>query len=221
MRFTDQSFQAHVVLVHGLWLNGLEWMPLRRRMTRRGYDCHVFRYPSVRQTPAQNARRLLSFVERLGAGRVHLVGHSLGGIVIMHAAGLASRLPPGRAVFIATPALGSHAARRLVRLGAPGRLLGASRHGGLLGDVPQWDPARELGIIAGDLPLGAGRMLGGLARPNDGAVAVAETEVAGASDRICLHGTHLGLLWLRETADRVDRFLRHGRFGRAPDAVQK
>ena len=208
----DESGRDTVVLVHGIWLKGLEWLPLKRRLRRRGYRCVVFRYSSVREPPVVNAARLASFMRRLSASRVHLVAHSLGGIVAMHLFAGGEPLPPGRVVFIGTPAQGSAAARRLARWPVVGSLLGMSRQQGLLGGAPGWSCDRELGVIAGDLPLGAGLLLGGLPRPHDGTVALAETEVSGATDRKVLHGSHLGLLWLAETAELVDRFLRSGRF---------
>ena len=37
-----------VILVHGLWMSGLEFGVLRQRLqTRHGFDVHVFSYPSM------------------------------------------------------------------------------------------------------------------------------------------------------------------------------
>ena len=37
-----------VILVHGLWMSGLEFGVLRQRLqTRHGFDVHVFSYPSL------------------------------------------------------------------------------------------------------------------------------------------------------------------------------
>ena len=37
-----------VILVHGLWMTGLEFGVLRQRLqTRHGFDAHVFSYPSM------------------------------------------------------------------------------------------------------------------------------------------------------------------------------
>ena len=207
-----ESARELVVLVHGIWLNGLEWLPLRRRLRRDGFDCRIFHYPSVRRPPAANAARLAAFIGAQRAGRVHLVAHSLGGIVVMHLlAGNRWRLP-GRAVFIGTPALGSFAARRLSGWSFLRPLLGRSVQRGLLGGAPVWGRECPLGVIAGDLSFGAGRLLGPLPRPNDGTVAVAETAIDGAIDQRVLSATHLGLLWSRATAALVERFLRTGRF---------
>ena len=209
----EESERELVVLIHGIWLNGLEWLPLRRRLRRSGFDCRIFHYPSVRRPPAANAARLAAFIARQKAGRVHLVAHSLGGIVVIHFLTATRWCLPGRSVFIGTPARGSFAAIRMGRWPLPRRLLGRSVERGLLGGAPAWGGECELGVIAGDLPLGAGRLLGSLPRPNDGTVSVAETAIPGATDATVVSASHLGLLWSRETARLVVRFLRDGAFG--------
>lgn len=221
MRNSDNSPRELVVLVHGIWLNGLEWLPMRRRLGRRGYRCVIFHYPSVRRPPADNADRLAEFIAGLRASRVHVVAHSLGGIVTMHLLERGAELAPGRCIFIGTPAQGSVAAARLARLPLLRRVLGRSVEQGVLGGAPSWQGRRELGVIAGDLPVGAGRLLGPLPHPNDGTVTVAETGIAACADSRVVRATHLALLWSGRTAALVDRFLRLGRFDGGPDEQQK
>jgi pimeloyl-ACP methyl ester carboxylesterase len=105
-----------IVYVHGLWLSGQEAFLLRRRVeSERGCDWHNFSYYSMWQTTAEITQALAGFVRGLGAARVHLVGHSLGGLVILRCLEQHAGLPPGRVVFLATPALASAAARRVAR----------------------------------------------------------------------------------------------------------
>ena len=56
-----------------------------------------------------------------------------------------------------------------------------------------------------------------LPRPNDGAVAVAETVVEGAADRIELPVSHTGMLLSPAVAREAGRFLARGRFGHRRD----
>ena len=96
-----------VVLVHGIWMRGGSLLVIARRLESAGYVCHPFTYASVRRTAAENADRLQVFSARLDADIVHFVGHSLGGIVILH---LFDRHPwqrPGRVVFLGSPVNGS------------------------------------------------------------------------------------------------------------------
>ena len=55
-------------------------------------------------------------------------------------------------------------------------------------------------------------MVPGLPRPNDGTVAVDETQVPDQTDTITLPVTHTGLLFSAGVARQVVRFLATGRF---------
>jgi pimeloyl-ACP methyl ester carboxylesterase len=207
---------AAVVYVHGLWMTGIESLWLRRRLAReRGFRCHVFRYPSVRGTQGQILAALRDTIAALDAPRVHLLGHSLGGLVIQRCLAHYPMRQPGRVVFLGTPATGSRAARRLAQSRWGLKLLGQNSADELLGGQPRrWDSERELGIIAGTLPLGFGRLLLKFDEDNDGTVAVSETRIAGAAAFLPLPTTHSGLLLSARVARETGSFLEYGSFGR-------
>jgi hypothetical protein len=119
---------------------------------------------------------------------------------------------PGRVVTLGTPHQGSHVARWLATEPLLQWVLGHSGPWGVLGDAPPWNGSHELGVIAGDVHLGLGQLFPGLPRPNDGTVAVEETRLAGAADRIVLPVTHTGLLLSRQVLGQVLSFLKDGRF---------
>jgi hypothetical protein len=75
-----------------------------------------------------------------------------------------------------------------------------------------WNAQRPLGVIAGDLSLGLGRLFGGLDGPNDGTICVEETELPGSSDRIVLPVSHTGILFSADAARQTAAFLATGRF---------
>lgn len=204
------------VLLHGLYMQGSDMALLRRRLAAAGVDTHQFRYHSWRDSPYRNALALHDYVAALAAPRVDFVCHSLGGLVVRHLLGLARPLPPGRVVTLGTPHQPSAAARRLERLGWGGVLLGRAREQGLLGEVPPWPGARELGSIAGDLRLGLGCFIPGIPTPNDGTVAVAETRLAGMSDHVVVRASHFGLLLSRKAAAQTLAFLETGHFTHTP-----
>lgn len=202
-----------VVLVHGLWMSGWDLSLLRWRLSRAGFRTYRFSYPSVRGSPAENAGRLAQLVQGLQAPELHLVAHSLGGLVVRYLFAEHPVQPPGRIVTLGTPHCGSEAAARLRRRRLGPKLLGRSVDQGLLGPLPEWQGQRELGSIAGDRRLGLGRLLAGdLPGPNDGTVAVAETRLPGMSDHLVVHASHMGLVVSREAARQTLHFLRHGRF---------
>src|SRR5580692_1813100 len=144
---------AAVVYVHGLWMSGVESIWLRRRLAReRGYRWQVFRYASVRAPLAEIVAALRDTIAAIDAPRVHLLGHSLGGLLIQRCLERYPMRQPGRVVFLGTPAGGSRAARRLAQSGWGRRLLGATSAEELLAEHGRrWEGGRELGIIAGTL----------------------------------------------------------------------
>jgi pimeloyl-ACP methyl ester carboxylesterase len=71
------------VVVHGLWMPGPDTWLLRRRLNAEGLNSSLFRYPSVRRGLYENAEALARYVERVPGDTVHLVGHSLGGVLIV------------------------------------------------------------------------------------------------------------------------------------------
>ena len=206
---------AAVVYVHGLWMVGAEAWPLRRRLWReRGQRMHVFRYRSVRTPLADAAADLYRLIERIDAPQVHLLGHSLGGAVILHCLRHHPVARPGRVIFLGTPVMGSRTARWLARRRAGRCLLGRAAAAALLApQVQRWDLPRELGIIAGTLPLGFGQLLTNFGEANDGTVAVSETRLPGAAAYMSMPVSHMGLLWSAAVARKIGYFFEQGRFG--------
>ncbi len=201
-----------MVLVHGIWMTGLEMRWLGGRLADCGFEPHYFHYPSLRVSPRYNARALADYVRRLQTPRVHLVAHSLGGILVLHLCDQFDDLPPGRVVLLGSPVRGSGVARVVEQSRVLHPLLGESMENGLDGRVPPWRGRRELGTIAGTRGVGVGRVIGGLEGPNDGTVAVAETRLEGVDDAIELPVSHMEMLFSGEVAEAVCRFLRDGRF---------
>lgn len=204
-----------VVGVHGLWMRGASMAVLRARFERHGFAFHDFSYASVATSLADNAAALAAFVDRVPGNTVHLIGHSLGGVLAcaMLENGLPARL--GRIVCLGSPLKGSRAAARLARWPGGQRLIGkclcdVQARGGFAA----WPAGVEVGSIAGRWPFGVGRLFGAFAEPNDGTVAVAETSIAGLADHIVLPVSHVALLWSSAVAAQAEHFLLHGRFHR-------
>jgi pimeloyl-ACP methyl ester carboxylesterase len=201
-----------LILVHGLWFNGMDMSLLGRRLRRAGYDVHRFSYRSVRNTPRENAVLLEAFAAALDAPVIHFVAHSLGGIVVRHLFHNYPDQRPGRVVTLGTPHRPSSAASNLLRWSTGPIMLGESIREGLLGGAPPWPADRELGSIAGDLRLGLGLIVPGIAQPSDGTVAVDETILPGMTDHVTLPVSHFGMLLSRRVFRETEQFLRHGRF---------
>jgi hypothetical protein len=201
----------HVILLHGLWMRGFAMGVLSHRLTEEGFQVHRFEYMSVASPPEKAIARLRDRIAALAPATVHLVGHSLGGILALLACTGEDGLPPGRIVCLGSPLNGSAAARGLTGHWGGDMLLGRSRE--LLEQGLQcWEGRREVGMVAGRMPVGLGGILGSLDVENDGSVSVSETRLAGLADHCTVETTHTGLLISVDVARQVVAFLRSGRF---------
>ncbi|HTD29807.1 MAG TPA: alpha/beta fold hydrolase [Xanthomonadaceae bacterium] len=201
-----------VILLHGLWLRGAAMSYLARRLSSHGFDPEVFDFATVRDGIDVASERLREHIHASGSGRVHLVGHSLGGLI---AAMIVQRHPDlidGRIVCLGSPLRGSAASRSLKSIPGGSALLGRSfevlEHG-----LERWDAPQQIGVIAGRLPLGLGFLLGGVSSPHDGTVAVEETLLPGITDHRVIAAAHTGLVFSEEAALHTTAFLRDGHFG--------
>jgi pimeloyl-ACP methyl ester carboxylesterase len=201
----QESSPATVILVHGLWMNGLELRWLGRRLERCGFRARFFRYGTWSGTLAGAAAELRRFAGQQGDGTVHLLGHSLGGIVVAKMLEQGDLAHQGRIVLLGSPQQGSGAATVLERWNAGRFILGPLAGEGLVRTRPISPAGRELLVVAGTLSFGFGRFLG-VAVPNDGTVAVAETQVPGAH-QVLVRASHMGMLFSTTVADAVSGFL--------------
>ncbi|MEM8816938.1 MAG: alpha/beta fold hydrolase [Pseudomonadota bacterium] len=212
-----------VVLLHGIWSHGVSMFVIRRQLEREyGARVRFFNYPSIRGALDSNAGALARFLERAGLEAVHLIGHSLGGVVALRTLATHDNLPPGRLVCLGSPLTGSRAAEFLSKQDWAEGLLGSTLPAGVLREsANEWGShvceQREVGIIAGNVPLGVGRIVTNFGGPSDGTVAVSETRLAGARDHLIMPVSHRGMVLSRQVADQAWSFLHRGRFLRERD----
>lgn len=202
----------HVILLHGLWMRGFALGLLHRRLMEAGFRVHRFDYLSVAATQEHILARLHARIQNYAPGPVHLVGHSLGGLLALRVCLEAKDLPSGRIVCLGSPLKGSAAARAFARLGRGGELLLGHHRALLERGLEAWQGPREVGVIAGCMPIGLGAMLGPISGEHDGTVAVKETQVPGLSAHCVVETSHMGLLFSAEVARLTATFLRQGHF---------
>ncbi len=207
-----------VILLPGIWFPPGEMRLLKRRLEHDGrYDCHLFGYPSVRGDLDENARRLYDFAARFRDSGVHLVGHSLGGVVALRMLANHADAPSGRLVCLGSPLAGCRAAERLGRFRWGRSLAGHSLRDGVVArPASAWAgeavSRRDVGIIAGTVPVGLGRLVASFDGEHDGTVAVEETRMPGARDHLCMPLNHTALVLSADAAAQVEAFLRRGEF---------
>ena len=194
---------------------GLELGLLRNRLAKQsGFYTRIFSYRSVMRALPENAHRLRRFIDDIEADTVHLVGHSLGGVLALQMLNLFPTEKVGRIVCLGSPLVDSSAARNLARWRLGRKAIGHTFRGGVL-EQPLISAvgSREVGVIAGSTAIGLSRLIGHkLELPHDGAVTVRETRLPGVADHIVLPVNHMGLIFSSKVADQAAYFLRFGKF---------
>jgi pimeloyl-ACP methyl ester carboxylesterase len=177
--------------------------PLGRWLKRAGYATLIWSYPSLRRSIERHGAELR---ERLGIvdgeaqiSRIHLVTHSMGGIVARQA--LLSELPRklGRFVMLAPPNEGSAVASFFgprLRWCFPTIDQLASRPDSFVNRLAEPEQL-EIGVIAARV---------------DWQVGIVNTRLVCQRDHIVVGGTHSQMLWKPSVAREIVEFLRHGRF---------
>ena len=198
---------SEVILVPGLWVPAAAMALIAARLARRGYVARSFAYQGRAPLEA-NIERLARYID----GRtVHLVGHSLGGVLIYDMLARHADMASGNVVLLGAPVRGCYAGRRLGSRTLGRWMLGACAARWEKRDA-RWRRPERLGVIAGTLPLGLGRALGALPGDNDGVVCVDETMVEGMSDRALVPAGHSMLAVSGRVSALVEHFLSTGRF---------
>ena len=198
-----------VLLVHGL-LNADWWLrPLAARLRKEGFAPQLFGYPSVLGGPERAIPRLADRLQ--GGGFDAIVGHSLGGLIALEALRLQPQAGVRRVVCLGSPLRGSATARTIAGRAWSRPLLGRSADL-LASGLGGWDGPADVGVVAGDVARGLGRLFSRFEGASDGTVGVEETRLDGLCDHCVVHSSHTGLVLSPLAVRQTAHFLRHGRF---------
>jgi pimeloyl-ACP methyl ester carboxylesterase len=207
-----------VICVHGFWSHGTGMYLIKRRLEKEfGFRAHLFSYRSVHGTLDQNAAALERFIDELDVDGAHIVGHSLGGVLALRMLANNPDALPGRVVCLGSPLTGSRAAQVLDAQEWAENLIGHSLPAGVIDEPANtWAShvceRRDIGVIAGNVPLGFGRLFANFDEANDGTIGVSETRLSGARDHILMPVSHKGMLVSSDVADQAGSFLKRGEF---------
>src|SRR5476649_2276800 len=217
------SSRATVVFVHGAIVRGWEMALLRRRLRRLGYRVRQFRYRSMMKGLDDNARRLGEFLRETEGDTLHVIGHSMGGVLVRQVFEQNPDPRPGRLIAIGSPLLDCWVGRRFCRVHSR---IGRWMVGRTVADHiarPSdrvWRGARDFGVLAGTYRFGIGAIFKSLPRPSDGVVLLDETRLQGVQAHTTFRLNHFGMLFSTRCCAQVARFLATGAFGQAAASGQ-
>jgi pimeloyl-ACP methyl ester carboxylesterase len=225
------SLSAHaqqselVILLHGLGRGKSIMTPLKERLDKAGYATAVVDYKSIGRTPqdilADAAGQITAFRSDT-VKKVHMVGHSLGGLLIR--AYLDSiRVPNlGRVILIGSPSKGTPIVDYfrdswLIDLAGPiAKSLGTDER-----SFPRTlgIPYYPVGIIAGiSTTFNNDNLIPG---EDDGIVPVESTKIEGMTDFISVPVSHSSMPKNETVGMQVIEFLTQGRFSKQVPSQQK
>ncbi len=194
---------------------------IKRRLEREyGMRVSLFSYPSVRGTLDENAAALATFIREQNVDAAHIVGHSLGGVLALRLHTNNPNFLPGRVVCLGSPLTGSRAASYLNELEWAEEIIGRSVPDAMINQTANdWAASvakhRDIGVIAGNVPLGFGRLVANFQEDNDGTIGISETRFDGARDHLVMPVSHKGMLVSADVADQAAAFIKRGEFLRA------
>ncbi len=213
----ETNHSETVLLLHAAVVGAWSLNLLAQRIQARGFRAVNLPYPNRRLTIFEAAEDMAPLWEKLAAGAtgpIHIIGHSMGGLVARRL--LSLHRPPGfgRLLTLGTPHLGSPLADKLHRYGFYHWLFGPAGQDLLTGrpiDWPApWPPPYEIGLLAGSIPIGPGSLT--LKGKSDGTVPAESSQPSGGTDYFTVPATHTTIPYVRITAEAGGRFLRSGRF---------
>jgi len=197
-----------VVLVHGLYHNPAAWFVLRRRLARAGFaQVRTYAYASFGQEFADIAAGLADLLLEAGreapGGRVVLVGHSLGGLVIRAACADSRLASPAACTLAGVVTLGTpHRGSTLAGMFGIGRLArGLAPGGRIIAQVRALPPCPcpALSLYS---------PTDGMVLPLSGALLDERERQGGWSEKVLPPTSHVGLLYSGAAARETLAFLR-------------
>ena len=206
-----------VILLHGIFTTSLRLTRLHRTLHREGYTVLSITYPSRQLKITELASKIALTINghRDQFQAVHMVGHSMGGLLARAYLARPDALPVKRLVCLGTPNQGTEfidqiqhrpwSARLFQTIGGPsGNELGSDTSATSIVKILGTAAPRgvETGVIAGKVGWWLGPRL---PRPHDGYVPVERTKLEGLRDHKVVACDHVTMTWRSRVIGEVRR----------------
>lgn len=208
-----------VVLVHGLWRSGFAMRSIESDLEDAGYETVSISYPSMDYDIPSLAQNWLTegvnTCEERNAQHIHMVSHSMGGILIRQYL-QTNQLPTGsKVVMLSPPNQGSELSQRFGKtwwyqliVGPAGSSLTKENDG----IIEQLKPVSEpVGIIAAHRQWSLWPE-SWLPKPNDGTVSVESMKLDEMDDFLLIENGHAMMRYDNEIQAQIRHFLETGKF---------
>ncbi|MBU1052206.1 MAG: alpha/beta hydrolase [Proteobacteria bacterium] len=216
---TANTNAEFVILLHGLARTKRSLLKLEHYLENKGFRVVNIGYPSRRKTIQElSVDTIPKAIEKclsLGAGKIHFVTHSMGGILVRYYLENNKVSNLGRVVMLSPPNSGSEIVDKFGKStvfklinGPAGKQLGTKP-----GSIPKavGPPDYEVGIITGDktiTPISSFLIPG----KSDGKVSVESAKLLGMKDFLVVHKTHSFIMNDKKVLEQVTAFLKNGMF---------
>ena len=200
------------VLVHGLIRRSYNFYLMGKFLCKNGFAVYIYDYKTSTQIMSEHGDDLREYLRKIIAENpdkpVHIVTHSMGGILIRYALGENKEAAPldisriKRVVMLAPPHGGSKIARLFVKY--------APFTGKWFKTLPELSDAPD--SVVHDVPLFKGPEIGIVAAKYDREVALKDTYLDGMKEHYIIKSEHSFMVYLKSTREAVLRFLTTGTF---------
>jgi alpha-beta hydrolase superfamily lysophospholipase len=191
-----------IILIHGYAAHPILMHRLKKILSKQNFHVINFKYQSTRKTIEYHAESLKNEIKRIDkSSTIHIIAHSMGGILVRQLLVTHKNLKFGRIIMIAPPNKGSKSASMLSStvFKWSKTLRQISKENSYIKNLPEPEYF-DIGIIASKF---------------DRVVRIEDTILRTQSDHITLPYHHGELPWRTETAEQCIHFIKKGHFKRS------
>ena len=209
-----------ILLIHGLARRAKALKKMRNTFAHNGYLAIALDYPSTEYSIEQLSQPVLTTgidaCQNNGATRIHLVTHSMGGIIARHYLKYNDIPNFGRLIMLAPPNQGSELVDFYSTLPGFKKLLGPAVV--QLGTDKERSLPLKLGPVMVDTAVVAGSVSSNsimsitLPGPDDGKVTFASTKVQGMCAQLLLPTSHRLIIQDDQTIEEIINYIHTGKF---------